>query len=93
MTEDEAKTKWCPFIRITPETENRHAVTNRELRALEPTGPVVTSCIGSACMAWRSTGEAMFRNAATGTLTDRDLTGHGEWVRPSGFCGLAGVPQ
>jgi hypothetical protein len=50
MTEEEAKTKWCPFARLTFSTEG-FAAGNRfddcawaEKRAL---------CIGSACMAWR----------------------------------------
>jgi hypothetical protein len=50
MTEEEAKTKWCPFARLTFSTEG-FAAGNRfddcawaEKRAL---------CIGSDCMAWR----------------------------------------
>jgi hypothetical protein len=29
MTEDEAKTKWCPFVRITRETDDCFPATNR----------------------------------------------------------------
>lgn len=46
MTEDEAKTKWCPFARISdgepPTSVNRP----------EPYGDV-PHCLGSGCMAWR----------------------------------------
>jgi len=51
MTEDEAKTKWCPFVRAisygSPSpTEDHMYITNRE-------GPD-SLCIGSECMAWRT---------------------------------------
>jgi hypothetical protein len=46
MTEDEAKTKWCPFARIA-DGEPSVAV-NRP----EPYGDV-PHCLASFCMAWR----------------------------------------
>lgn len=42
MTEDEAKTKWCPMVRA--ESATRHLVD----------GSVEANCIGSACMMWRT---------------------------------------
>lgn len=80
MTEDEAKTKWCPAVRIAPSSDSHHAVTNREDRALETPGPVSTNCIGSACMAWRRINSG------------RSPTGYGSSI-VSGYCGLAGAPQ
>lgn len=43
MTEEEAKTKWCPMVRLT-DYEDR-SVHN-------PKNPL-THCIGSKCMMWR----------------------------------------
>ena len=42
MTEDEAKSKWCPFI-------NARAVGEYGERS----SPASQGCIGAACMAWR----------------------------------------
>lgn len=44
MTEDEAKTKWCPFAHLEG-AGNRHSDNS----------PAVL-CIGSDCMAWRWVG-------------------------------------
>lgn len=48
MTEDEAKTKWCPLVRASmtnPQDPNHGHVLNY--------GRATTACIGSDCMAWR----------------------------------------
>lgn len=44
MTEDEAKTKWCPFARDSETAGNRSILTPDDIRF---------PCIASACMAWR----------------------------------------
>jgi hypothetical protein len=93
MTEDEAKMKWCPFVRSPQAVAtnvdvamvggcNRDDLGHRFERM---------NCIASACMAWRCNG-SKFKDAKTGHLSDRDLTGHGAWIE-TGFCGLAGAPQ
>lgn len=56
MTEDEAKTKWCPFARFT--SASNSPSSNRWRKSLpedEPyaLNPVPCRCIGHACMAWR----------------------------------------
>jgi len=49
MTEDEAKTKWCPNARSArPGGNNRHSDGNGRFDCL---------CIGSGCMAWRWQGK------------------------------------
>jgi len=85
MTEDEAKTKWCPHVRLmsagrldeygAPEvpqpqtTFNRIAVSGQA----NPWRPAQGACIASECMAWR---------------WDYDQYGDAT----EGFCGLAGRP-
>lgn len=52
MTEDEAKTKWCPFARVMVEHSdgNHYGPMNRSVTAK---GDVRNSmCIGSGCMMW-----------------------------------------
>lgn len=57
MTETEAKTKWCPMVRIARPTSAevpRITGVNRGTNEYAiPTGSV--SCIGSACMMFRWT--------------------------------------
>jgi len=57
MTEDEAKTKWCPFVRFAIPTQSG-AVSGYN----RTTGNMTdgwNACIGSKCMAW-----VTWRNAA-----------------------------
>ena len=67
MNEDEAKTKWCPFSRVSvTEMGSDHAVMRvpsgaATFNRLIVDGkkialPQVTLCIGSACMAWQAEG-------------------------------------
>lgn len=86
MTEEEAKTKWCPFARVHVPA----GMINRVSRALKRIAAKMraeghdlrdaefieeqeadTRCLGSECMAWRAPNEAS---------------------RTGGYCGLAGSP-
>jgi hypothetical protein len=49
MTEDEAKTKWCPFVR---HPVNMPGYSNGN-RFNKPSLDATCRCIGSRCMAWR----------------------------------------
>jgi hypothetical protein len=77
MTEDEAKTKWCPFVRTPMKIRDNFYVANQVTIDGQTDGP---KCIGSACMAWR------FRQV--GEPTD----GINAPYTHHGFCGLAGKP-
>ena len=66
MTEEEARTKWCPFVRIG----GHRSTYNRD-----EDGTVIDAalCVASSCMAWREDGAvremdaaAVFRTIASG---------------------------
>lgn len=80
MTEDEAKTKWCPFRRVLRVIHADNTYTH----SVRDHDPADLNCIGSACMAWRATD-----NEAGPTPPD----GHEPEYKPAGYCGLAGTPQ
>ncbi len=103
MTEDEAKTKWCPFVRAASATSDdlkRAEVFGPSINRVAVPGekvalPVVARCIASACMAWRF--DRVERDA-TGRPA-RDWPGLAPFLGPDthvfvhGYCGLAGTPQ
>ena len=87
MTEDQAREKWCPFVRITS------VYTDGEIERISPAynrlvdsegcevDPVYASrCIASRCMAWRTLKHGVETHTAV------------EACIPYGFCGLAGKP-
>lgn len=51
MTEDEAKTKWCPFARQSVTIDNRGSPLNG-FSANRFNDDKASMCIASACMAW-----------------------------------------
>ena len=61
MTEDEAKGKWCPMVRITTIIHNGESLmlsANRDMSFCVPVNSLelatdITKCIASACMMWR----------------------------------------
>jgi hypothetical protein len=78
MTEDEAKTKWCPKVQLmaTGDPVNGGDIlTNRGDRP----APGMFSCIGSECMVWRKSED--------GYYADDDA-----YIEGQGHCGLAGKP-
>lgn len=82
MTEDEAKTKWCPFVKP-------------DYRGPDRQNDTYMRCIGSACMAWRWDGIQQngkpIRNAIAAEharVGDYDP----RTEKPMGCCGLAGKP-
>lgn len=107
MTEDEAKTKWCPFARpgqVQP-ADCGELRGNRMMNGDVDGGAL---CIGSACMAWRwSEGKrtAAFLEAVQAHMKTQAKPNFntavqavyadraGEFARTEGHCGLAGPVQ
>lgn len=88
MTEDEARSRWCPFAR-----------TERGTRVLDAQGATHwladCACIASNCMAWRWTSPPHWRVQIVPGRTQaatKDEEGAYQ-TRGNGFCGLAGKPE
>lgn len=85
ITEAEAKTKWCPFARqlmkIRVPIPPFDAVDVRAIASANRfDGDAMSTCIGSRCMAWRTT-----KRTQDETIDDAPVITYG-------FCGLAGTP-
>lgn len=76
LTEEEAKTKWCPFVRLT------RAGTGSIVNNRGKWSDNINRCIASQCMAWRI-GKEKAKPQRAGYPTEYENTG---------FCGLAGKP-
>lgn len=86
LTEEQARTKWCPFVRFhgTPSDDsisNRHGWFDND-------NPGMSRCIGSVCMAWR-----MKLSPATERKAEAEFRKGGQRIgEAEGYCGLAGTP-
>lgn len=106
MTEDEAKTKWCPFARVS--ANHGDSASNRSVGlddglGQEPHLFQASRCVGSACMAWRWEADPEkgkqyglhspeMAVAIYGTDEQKaEQRAKIAAMRP-GFCGLAGQP-
>lgn len=86
MTEEEAKTKWCPFVRLGSSKYPGYSL-NREVDGAR-VFPTPSRCLASDCTAWRW----KFRQT-------NKQTGHSVWPAPEpiyeqtdqGYCGLSGA--
>lgn len=106
MTEDEAKTKWCPFARVEGPWNGGSPTINRGVhdaeydeednRLPERPGsrlPPQSLCIASACMAWRTRSIRTHVNHIHRDGTAAVAKQPEDIVTADGFCGLAGAPQ
>ena len=76
MTEEEAKTKWCPMVRWTKGgwSDDVYAAHNRYVDEKQEDQNAYNRCIASGCMMWRTT-----LHGTEGKVYE-------------GYCGLAGKP-
>lgn len=104
MTDEEAKTKWCPFARpaeVRPD-DCGEVRGNRNMNGTADPGAL---CLGSGCMAWRFTDKRAGRaveiieNPQGPPDLSEDhiwvsLPGNDRWGRykRAGYCGLASKP-
>lgn len=105
VTEEEAKTKWCPFARVRRHGIAGSAAFNRFVDSeAECDTAAGSNCVGSDCMAWRISQQEpevyyTLRGVEVGigevvSWEDQNLLKRCERKRaPVGFCGLAGAPQ
>lgn len=84
MTEDEAKTKWCP--------ETRYFNDGTKMWVNRTGVDWLDKCIGSACMAWRwkqrVTNQEEMDNNQYSTIRIKPILEDTD----QGYCGLAGRP-
>jgi hypothetical protein len=65
MTEDEARKKWCPFVRMDNGYYNRSAQTNHH------------KCLASECAAWRWVPDPLISFVSDGQTIVNKSTDHG----------------
>ena len=95
MTEDEAKTKWCPHVRIACGLIEEGGKVLPDLptfnRVALPSGPAVfpkaATCVGSKCMAWRET------SPVKASMDLGPSSGRLPATPARGYCGLSGKPE
>jgi hypothetical protein len=107
VTEDEAKTKWCPFAR-TVETDGRGSTNGRNRVASTGVAEKVLAaellgaqCIASACMAWRWSLDSDFNGPPNLHKDEAEVDRRFAAItdpnkssfRKGGYCGLAGQPS
>lgn len=80
MTEDEARTKWCPFTRHAYSVGNLGVTSVNRGNFLEPNE---CRCIASECMAWR------WHHMFAYPLNPDDTSSPTITPDTKGFCGLA----
>ncbi len=97
MTEEEAKTKWCPFANVGSTTSGLGGF-NRFIPPVGSGSDESVRCIGSDCMAWRWEARLLGHDIEHQKATHGAIKGaveHARFCREHpllGFCGLAGRP-
>lgn len=95
MTEDQAKTKWCPFARVFLAGDYWQSTNGADLMAMTADNMrPLTRCIASACIAWRwgveHPGGGWIECAPNKAIAESRAKEPSYVV--GGYCGLAGKP-
>lgn len=83
MTEEEAKTKWCPFVRVDANVDGEATAPNRwpqdtiGAATFENPFGISNFCIASSCMAWRQ----VETEEATTTLYEHEAAPGPAWEK------------
>ena len=95
LTEEEAKTKWCPMVRARHERtelrgDNYVRIETHALNRIDDDVPwAATCCIASYCMMWRG---ALQRKSDGLIITHKTRVDARDY-ESVGCCGLAGKPE
>ena len=85
MTEEQAREKWCPFVRVgfgmNAPDQSCIAATGNRMTTMDDE----CNCIASDCMAWRWAHLGGDHNAIGEPLPEN--------VPGEGYCGLSGTPR
>lgn len=108
MTQDEAKTKWCPFAKRTTGKLSSYSVREPSGEEIHMDLRAYGECLASACMAWRWSDMLGRRNVETGVIESvadakpgDTISGRGAGVgytlgyeksKVDGYCGMAVKP-
>lgn len=95
LTEDDAKTKWCPHARISEEAKQAHLASpsfnrteTQHDNSTHPDDPLYlyfgaipsqALCLGSGCMNWEW------------NISPEAAAARGGDIKPNGYCGLGTV--
>lgn len=98
LTEKEARTKWCPHVRVVEGDDDRlHGPFNRYHSGLgySTVDGKEARCLASDCMAWRWAYKEVDRHSYRhdfGKMLEPVVVRADKDTAFCGFCGLSGVP-
>lgn len=96
MTEEEAKTKWCPQVRLAADGHGEWHTSRDPSMPSRPDDTQAYRCLASDCMAWRTRHQWLDNAQET-----PDWVSYAPYAfepgpgqeRDDGYCGLFGEPR
>ena len=97
LTEEQARTKWCPFARTIAQHHTGYGTVNRYMTSEGRGGGPFQDClcIASDCMWWRwSSSDLIYLETGEPVLEGQVYkTDEVELRGALGYCGIAGAPR